>query len=81
MTKATGGGAHKFADLFKERLGLILDKEDEMSCLVSGANFLLKVDPTLGIICFSCICLRMILIVTRTSCELKCICKSSLLYT
>jgi len=51
VTKATGGGAHKFADLFKERLGLILDKEDEMSCLVAGANFLLKVDPTLGIIC------------------------------
>ncbi|KAH1201606.1 Pantothenate kinase 2 [Glycine max] len=39
---ATGGGAHKFADLFKERLGLSLDKEDEMSCLVAGANFLLK---------------------------------------
>ncbi|XP_027918978.1 pantothenate kinase 2-like [Vigna unguiculata] len=42
IIKATGGGAHKFADLFKERLGLILDKEDEMSCLVAGANFLLK---------------------------------------
>ncbi|KAK7347021.1 hypothetical protein VNO80_21545 [Phaseolus coccineus] len=42
VIKATGGGAHKFADLFKERLGLILDKEDEMSCLVAGANFLLK---------------------------------------
>ena len=50
--KATGGGAHKFADLFKERLGLSLDKEDEMNCLVAGANFLLKVDPTLGIIRF-----------------------------
>ncbi|XP_047174522.1 pantothenate kinase 2-like [Vigna umbellata] len=42
IIKATGGGAHKFADLFKERLGLVLDKEDEMSCLVAGANFLLK---------------------------------------
>ncbi|KAH1201605.1 Pantothenate kinase 2 [Glycine max] len=42
IIKATGGGAHKFADLFKERLGLSLDKEDEMSCLVAGANFLLK---------------------------------------
>ncbi|XP_014490606.1 pantothenate kinase 2 [Vigna radiata var. radiata] len=42
IVKATGGGAHKFADLFKERLGLVLDKEDEMSCLVAGANFLLK---------------------------------------
>ncbi|XP_028231516.1 pantothenate kinase 2-like [Glycine soja] len=42
IIKATGGGAHKFADLFKERLGLSLDKEDEMNCLVAGANFLLK---------------------------------------
>ncbi|XP_075661389.1 pantothenate kinase 2 isoform X1 [Castanea sativa] len=40
--KATGGGAYKFADLFKERLGVSLDKEDEMDCLVAGANFLLK---------------------------------------
>ncbi|XWS69017.1 hypothetical protein CRYUN_Cryun04dG0143500 [Craigia yunnanensis] len=40
--KATGGGAYKFADLFKERLGISLDKEDEMDCLVTGANFLLK---------------------------------------
>ncbi|KAH9776188.1 Pantothenate kinase 2 [Citrus sinensis] len=37
-----GGGAYKFADLFKERLGVSLDKEDEMDCLVAGANFLLK---------------------------------------
>lgn len=41
--KATGGGAFKFADLFIERLGIILDKVDEMDCLVAGANFLLKV--------------------------------------
>jgi pantothenate kinase len=41
--KATGGGAYKYADLFKERLGVSLDKEDEMNCLVAGANFLLKV--------------------------------------
>ncbi|OEL19971.1 Pantothenate kinase 2, partial [Dichanthelium oligosanthes] len=40
--KATGGGAYKYADLFKERLGVSLEKEDEMDCLVSGANFLLK---------------------------------------
>ncbi|XP_058088993.1 pantothenate kinase 2 isoform X2 [Magnolia sinica] len=40
--KATGGGAYKFADLFRERLGVSLDKEDEMDCLVAGANFLLK---------------------------------------
>ncbi|KAI9174533.1 hypothetical protein LWI28_018667 [Acer negundo] len=42
VIKATGGGAFKFADLFKERLGVSLDKEDEMDCLVAGANFLLK---------------------------------------
>lgn len=41
--KATGGGAYKFADLFKERLGMSIEKEDEMNCLVSGANYLLKV--------------------------------------
>ncbi|XP_043724235.1 pantothenate kinase 2-like isoform X2 [Telopea speciosissima] len=42
IIKATGGGAYKFADLFKERLGVSLDKEDEMDCLVAGANFLFK---------------------------------------
>ncbi|XP_011071090.1 pantothenate kinase 1 [Sesamum indicum] len=42
IIKATGGGAFKFADLFKERLGITLDKVDEMDCLVRGANFLLK---------------------------------------
>ncbi|GMH16794.1 hypothetical protein Nepgr_018635 [Nepenthes gracilis] len=42
VVKATGGGAYKFADLFKEKLGVSLDKEDEMDCLVAGANFLLK---------------------------------------
>eukprot|EP00899_Mesostigma_viride_P013960 jgi/Mesvir1/22565/Mv18570-RA.2 len=40
--KATGGGAYKYADILKEKLHLTLDKVDEMSCLVSGANFLLK---------------------------------------
>ncbi|KAG5520910.1 hypothetical protein RHGRI_033462 [Rhododendron griersonianum] len=40
--KATGGGAYRFADLFKEKLGVGLDKVDEMDCLVSGANFLLN---------------------------------------
>lgn len=42
--KATGGGAYKYADLFRERLGISLKKEDEMDCLVAGANFLLKVN-------------------------------------
>lgn len=44
--KATGGGAYKFADLFKEKLDFCLNKEDEMDCLVAGANFLLKVGHT-----------------------------------
>ncbi|KAK9675570.1 hypothetical protein RND81_11G015800 [Saponaria officinalis] len=43
--KATGGGAHKFADLFSEKFGIKFDKEDEMDCLVAGANFLLKAVP------------------------------------
>ncbi|KAG6654548.1 hypothetical protein I3843_05G141300 [Carya illinoinensis] len=42
VIKATGGGAYKYADLFEEKLGICLDKEDEMDCLVAGANFLLK---------------------------------------
>ncbi|KAM0873777.1 hypothetical protein ACQ4PT_037848 [Festuca glaucescens] len=42
VIKATGGGAYKYADLFKERLGVSLEKEDEMDCLVAGSNFLLK---------------------------------------
>ncbi|KAL8137915.1 hypothetical protein V2J09_003916 [Rumex salicifolius] len=42
IVKATGGGAFKFADVFKEKLGVGVDKEDEMDCLVAGANFLLK---------------------------------------
>lgn len=42
IIKATGGGAHKYADLFNEKLGVSIEKEDEMDCLVAGANFLLK---------------------------------------
>eukprot|EP00897_Mesotaenium_endlicherianum_P000944 jgi/Mesen1/10850/ME000093S10365 len=40
--KATGGGAYKYSDVFKERLKVTLDKEDEMGCLVAGLNFLLR---------------------------------------
>lgn len=43
LVKATGGGAFRFADLFKEKLGVTLDKVEEMDSLVTGANFLLKV--------------------------------------
>lgn len=43
--KATGGGAYKFADDFWEKLGVCLDKLDEMDSVVSGANFLLQNIP------------------------------------
>ncbi|XP_018912276.2 4'-phosphopantetheine phosphatase isoform X1 [Bemisia tabaci] len=40
--KATGGGSHKYASLIAEKLGLSVDKEDEMECLIKGCNFLLR---------------------------------------
>jgi pantothenate kinase len=39
---SAGGGAFKYTELFRERLGVVLEKEDEMSCAVAGANFLLQ---------------------------------------
>lgn len=42
VLKATGGGAYRFAQLFSDRLGLTLQKEDEISSLVAGTTFLLK---------------------------------------
>uniref|UniRef100_A0A0A9YJQ4 4'-phosphopantetheine phosphatase n=3 Tax=Lygus hesperus TaxID=30085 RepID=A0A0A9YJQ4_LYGHE len=42
IIKATGGGAYKYASLIQEKLGLRVEKEDEMSCLSKGCNFLLK---------------------------------------
>ena len=41
--QATGGGAFKYADVLKEKLGVTMEKEDEMDCLVAGLNFLLRV--------------------------------------
>ncbi|XP_035709681.1 4'-phosphopantetheine phosphatase isoform X4 [Folsomia candida] len=43
--KATGGGSYKYSQLIQEKLGLTLEKEDEISCLIQGANFLLKNVP------------------------------------
>lgn len=40
--KATGGGAYRYADLINEKLGLSVDKEEEMACLIKGCNFLLR---------------------------------------
>ncbi|XP_053997146.1 4'-phosphopantetheine phosphatase [Hylaeus anthracinus] len=43
--KVTGGGAHKYTPLLQEKLGLTIDKEDEIACLIKGCNFLLKNIP------------------------------------
>lgn len=43
IVKVTGGGAYKHAEDFKDRLGLEIEKVDEMESLVTGANFLLSV--------------------------------------
>ncbi|KAK3733934.1 hypothetical protein QZH41_009580 [Actinostola sp. cb2023] len=41
ILKATGGGAHKYTDLLTEKLGVRVEKEDEMQCLIRGCNFVL----------------------------------------
>ena len=41
----TGGGAHKYKDLIEETLGLKVNKQDEMDCLIKGSNFLLSNIP------------------------------------
>eukprot|EP00064_Thunnus_orientalis_P018896 superscaffoldBa00004510_g19005 len=45
VIKATGGGAHKFKELIEKKLGLKVDKEDEMTCLIKGCNFVLRNIP------------------------------------
>ncbi len=45
ILKVTGGGAHKYANLFQDTLGVKLEKEDEMRTLIVGLNFLLKNVP------------------------------------
>ena len=37
---ATGGGAHRFYELFKEQLAVEVRREDEMECLITGLKFL-----------------------------------------
>ncbi|KZS91657.1 fumble [Sistotremastrum niveocremeum HHB9708] len=37
---ATGGGAHKFYDLFSSVLGIEIEKGDEMECLITGLKFI-----------------------------------------
>lgn len=36
---ATGGGAHLFYELFEKELDIVVQKEDEMKCLITGLNF------------------------------------------
>ncbi|KAI9207464.1 fumble-domain-containing protein [Polychytrium aggregatum] len=45
VIKATGGGAHKYYDLFQKRLGVTIQREDEMECLITGLNFLVRQVP------------------------------------
>ncbi|KAK7595483.1 hypothetical protein V9T40_013308 [Parthenolecanium corni] len=40
--KVTGGGVDKHTDLIQEKLGLLVDEEDELACLIKGCNYLLK---------------------------------------
>ncbi|KAI0214222.1 4'-phosphopantetheine phosphatase [Lamellibrachia satsuma] len=42
IIKVTGGGAHRYKDILSNTLGVQVDKEDEMECLIKGCNFLLK---------------------------------------
>lgn len=37
---ATGGGAHLFYERFEEALGVEVQREDEMGCLITGLNFI-----------------------------------------
>lgn len=42
---ATGGGAFKYYDLMKEKLGVDIIREDEMSCLIRGLDFFINEIP------------------------------------
>ena len=37
---ATGGGAHKFYEMFSEELGVEVRREDEIECLIEGLKFI-----------------------------------------
>jgi type II pantothenate kinase len=41
IINATGGGAYKYANVVREKLGITFKQGDEMSNLVKGLNFLL----------------------------------------
>ncbi|KAH6560584.1 hypothetical protein BASA62_010367 [Batrachochytrium salamandrivorans] len=42
VIQATGGGAHKYYDRFRNKFGIQIQKEDEMECLITGLNFLVR---------------------------------------
>lgn len=43
--KVTGGGAYKYADLFRTHLNAEFERVDEMEALITGTNFLLSNVP------------------------------------
>ncbi|EMC92972.1 hypothetical protein BAUCODRAFT_268808 [Baudoinia panamericana UAMH 10762] len=43
--QATGGGAYKFYDRIRERLGVQVQREDEMECLIMGLDFFITEIP------------------------------------
>ncbi|KAH8867177.1 Pantothenate kinase 4 [Schistosoma japonicum] len=43
--KVTGGGAYRYRELICSKLGVELDKEDEMDCLIRGCIFMLRNIP------------------------------------
>ena len=45
IVMATGGGAFKFYDRIKERLGVDVVREDEMDCLIMGLDFFISEIP------------------------------------
>lgn len=42
---ATGGGAFKFYDRIRDRLGVEVEREDEMECLIKGLDFFITQIP------------------------------------
>lgn len=46
VLKATGGGAHLYYDRLASRLpGVVVQKEDEMECLITGLSFFITEIP------------------------------------
>ncbi|KAH6648742.1 pantothenate kinase-like protein [Truncatella angustata] len=45
LVMATGGGAYKFYDKIRERLGVDVVREDEMGCLIIGLDFFITEIP------------------------------------